>query len=402
MNNQYLKIAIKNLKVRSLRSWLTILGIAIGIFLIISLLSLSEGLRESVMRQLRMMGGNLVIVVPGEDMMTGMMGGAELSDLDIRAIKRARGVERVLAMPWGMGIIRHQNEVDTTFLFGISFREGIELLREDMGWETTEGIFPRPGRREVLVGALIPYEIFPEIKVGDEIRIEGGRFTVTGVLRSLGNRQDDSAVVMDIDDFRAVTGKREGAPIAMARVAPGFEVESVIQNITASLEENRKRKIGEESMPFSVMSSDTVSAMVEGIMGIIQAIVLVFASIAIIVGGIGIMNTMFTSVKERTREIGILKAMGAKRNHITKIFLFESGIIGLIGGVGGLLLGIMFSVGVQFLISLYPQFIDFQAHISPLLIIFGLTFSFLIGCASGYFPARSAANLEPVEALRYE
>ncbi len=400
--NKYFKIAVKNLKVRPLRSWLTILGIIIGIFLVVSLLSLSEGLKESVMRELRMMGGDLIIVVPGEDIISGMIGGSELSESDLLAIERSRGVETVIAMPWGMEVVRHQNEAKTTFLTGISLDKGTDIFREDMGWNTTQGEFPRSGRREVLVGDLVPKELFPGMKIGDEIIIKGRRFTVAGILRSLGNRQDDSMIILDIDDYRAVTGHREGSPMAMAKVSPGFEVEDVVENIKNSLEDTRKRRVGEESTGFSVLASDTVSNMVESIMGMLQAAVFAFASIAILVGGIGIMNTMFTSVKERTREIGILKAVGAKRNHIVMIFLFESGIIGLIGGAGGVIFGIMLSKGIEFALSYRSQFVYLQAHVSPLLIIFGLTFSFLIGCASGYFPARNAAKLEPVDALRYE
>ncbi len=402
MTNQYLKMAVKNLRVRPLRSWLTILGIVIGIFLVVSLVSLSEGLKESVTRELRMMGGDLIIVIPGEDFLTGMIGGSMLSDSDLSAIERTRGVQSVLAMPWGMEVIRHRNEAKTTFLTGIPLDDRVNILREDMGWTTTEGHFPRPGRREILVGDLVPKDIFPEMRVGDEVIIKGRRFTVSGVLRSLGNRQDDSMVIMDINDYRGVTGQREGAPIAMAKVAPGFEVADVVDNITASLEETRKRRVGEESASFSVLASDTVSDMVDNILGMLQMAVFAFASIAIVVGGIGIMNTMFTSVKERTREIGILKAVGAKRNHITLIFLFESGIIGLIGGAGGVILGIGLSKGVEFVLSQNAQFVYLQAHVSPALIIFGLLFSFFIGCISGYFPARGASKLEPVDALRYE
>ena len=270
-----------------------------------------------------------------------------------------------------------------------------------MGWAATQGDFPRLGRREVLVGHLVPKEIFPEMRVGDEIIVKGRRFTVNGVLRSLGNRQDDSMIIMDINDYISVTGQKEGAVMAMAKISPGFEVATVVENITESLNETRKRRVGDDSSDFSVLASDTVSDMVDGILGILQAAIFAFASIAVIVGGIGIMNTIFTSVKERTKEIGILKAVGARRKHIITIFLFESGIIGLIGGVGGVILGIALSKTVELTLGQTAP-VSIQAHISPTLIIFGLLFSFLVGCISGYLPARGASKLEPVDALRYE
>ncbi len=402
MIKEYFKIAIKNLKMRSMRSWLTIFGIVIGIFLVISLLSLSEGLKNSVMKELKMMGGDLIIVMPGEDMISGLIGGTVLSDNDILAIEKSDGVETVIIMPWGAEVARHKNEAKTVIFAGIDWNKSLSILKKDMGWHTTEGNFPRSGRKELLIGHLVSKNIFPGIKIGDELTIKGRRFTVSGILRSLGNQQDDSNIIMDLNDFRSVTGIREGSPIAMAKIIPGYNVDKVVENIRSSVEKTRKRKIGEDIPAFSVISSETASDMVENIMNTIQIAIFAFASIAIIVGGIGITNTMYTSVKERTKEIGILKAIGAKKSNITLIFLIEAGIIGLVGGVGGVISGIMLSKGVEIILFKITEVVYIEAHISPLLIIFGLSFSFLIGCLSGYFPAKKAASLAPVDALRYE
>ncbi len=403
MIKEYFRIAVRNLRVRSMRSWLTIIGIVIGIFLVISLVSLSEGMKNTIMSELDMMGGNLIMVVPGDisDMMTTLIGGLELEDRDIDAIKRVRGVDAVLEMPWTSEMVRHEQETSMSLLYGISYDSGLSIVREDMGWDVVEGRFPYSGRREVMVGNLVPKDVFPNLQVGDQLTIKGGKFTVTGIMRSLGNREDDLAIPMDLSDFRSITGKREGTPIAIVRVAEGYDIESVERDITYALEDTRIRGRGEDSPSFSVLSSDAVSDIVGNIMGVLQIAVFAFASISIIVGGIGITNTMYTSVRERTREIGILKAVGAKRNHITSIFLVESGIIGLIGGVGGVLLGVGLAKGVEFYIgegSMFP----IEAHISPSLILFGLIFSFLIGCVSGFLPARAASRMQPVDALRYE
>ena len=149
------------------------------------------------------------------------------------------------------------------------------------------------------------------------------------------------------------------------------------------------------------MSSEKVASIVNSILGMIQIAIFGFASIAIIVGGIGIMNTMYMSVHERIREIGIMKAVGAKRKTITTIFLIESGIFGLFGGFGGMVLGLGLAKVVEFAVratgSLY-----LKAAITPQLILFSLAFSFVIGCIAGYLPSRSASKMNPVEALRYE
>lgn len=401
---EYFKIAVKNLKSRSLRSWLTVLGIVIGIFLVISLLSLSEGLKESVMRELRMMGGDMIMVFPGDasDMMTMMIGGMELDNRDIEAVRRADGVDIVIEMPWAGAIVRHIQQSETSLIYGLSFDLALPILRENMGWEVVRGDFPRPGRREVMVGHLVPRDVFPDMFPGDSISIKGKEFTVAGVLRSLGNRQDDLAIAMNLDDFRDVTGQREGTPVAIAKVKDGYDTNIVVENIERGLEDSMIRRRHEDKPSFSVMSSDTVTDMVGNIMGTIQLAVIAFASIAIFVGGIGIMNTMYTSVKERTKEIGVLKAIGATRKHIVLIFLFEAGIIGLIGGIGGVALGILLALLVQSLFSAPGAVFYLEAHVSLWLVLFGLSFSFIVGCLSGFLPAKQAAKLEPVEALRYE
>ena len=186
----------------------------------------------------------------------------------------------------------------------------------------------------------------------------------------------------------------------MAKIAAGYSVEQVAKSIKANLENQAKRRAGRQGEnSYSVFTSEAMSGIVGGIMGIIQVVVFAFGSIAVAVGGIGIMNTMYTSVRERTREIGILKAVGAKNSTIVLIFLIESGIIGLIGGLGGMIPGLGLAKLIQAFGQVHPIFY-IEASVTPGIIIFGLLFSFGVGCLSGFFPARSAAKLKPVEALR--
>ncbi|MDD2913325.1 MAG: ABC transporter permease [Candidatus Pacebacteria bacterium] len=402
MIKEYFKIAIRNLRTRQLRSWLTILGIVIGIFLVVSLLSLSTGVEEAIMKQLRMMGSELIMVFPGDvsDIMKTFIGGMDLTDNDLNAIKRSQGVDVVIPYLWGGEIVRHRDESKTILLTGTPFNEAIPLYREDMGWDLTDGRWPIPGKREVIVGSFVHRDIFPEMEIGDRINIKGKPFEVTGFLRSLGNRDDDSMIHLDSDDFKIVTGKREGAQVAIVRASLEYPVDDVAENIKLNLEETRKKRKGEETS-FSVITSEKASDMVGNIMSLIQVAVFSFASIALLVGGIGIMNTMYTAVYERTREIGIMKAIGAKNKVITMIFLIESGIVGLLGGVGGLVLGFMLAKIIE--ISFRSQSVfDFEVSITPGLILLGLGFSFVIGCVAGALPAYRASKLEPVDALRYE
>jgi len=403
MNKEYLKIAIRSLRRSPVRSWLTMIGVVIGVFLIISLLSLSEGIKGAMLQQLKMMGNDLIMVFPGEidNLAAAFGGGLELTSDDIKAIKEAEGVDKIVPMNYKAEAVRHEGRVKTVLINGVSLEDGTDLLKSDMGWDLTDGQWPISGKKELIVAKAVPEDLFPGMKVGDEISINGKKFKVTGILKSLGNKQDDSTITMDLDLFTEVTGEREGAKMVMAKVKPGYAVDDVVKNIENNLDESRKRRRGEDLPSFSVLSSEKISDIVGNVMAIIQAAIFGFASIAIIVGGIGIMNTMYTSVHERIREIGIMKAVGAKGRTITTIFLIESGFFGLFGGLGGIILGLGLAKLAEFAVQTTGAFY-LKASITPQLILFSLAFSFLIGCIAGYLPSRSASKLKPVDALRYE
>jgi len=403
MIKEFIKIAIKNLKTRPIRSWLTMIGVVIGVFLIVSLMSLSEGVKSAMMQQLKMMGKDLIMVFPGEmsDMATMMAGGLELSENDIDAVKKSEGVDTIVPMNYKGEAVRHNGRVKTILLNGVSFEEGSDILKNDFGWSIKEGHWPLSSKKEIVVGSAVQTDVFSGLEAGDEITINGKKFQVAGVLNSLGNKQDDSSITADLDDFRDITGERKGAKMILARIKPGYDVNDVVENIKSSLAETRKRVRGADEPSYSVLSSEKVMGIVNNLLGMIQIAIFGFASIAIIVGGIGIMNTMYTSVHERIKEIGVMKAVGAKNNTITTIFLIESGFFGLFGGLGGLVLGLGLAKLIEIIIKTTGA-LYLQASITPQLIIFSLAFSFLIGCVAGYLPSRSASKMSPVEALRYE
>jgi len=404
MLKEYFKIAIKNLRTRPMRSWLTILGIVIGVFLIMSLLSLSQGLKSTVLKQLSAIGTDIIMIMPGNisDIMTTMMGGVELTEDDLNAIKKTEGVEAVVPNIYKGEVMKYQGTSKTVILFGMDLRNSLYIYKENMGMDMAEGRWPVPGKREIIVGSMVPVDVFPGLKVGTTATIKGKQFEIVGIGKSLGNKQDDSMIGIDLDIYRSITGERKGAPQAIAKIAPGFDAEQVAKDIKANLEKQAKRRAGQQGeSSYSVFTSEAMSGIVGNIMGIIQVVIFAFGSIAVLVGGIGIMNTMYTSVRERTKEIGILKAVGAKNSTIVMIFLMESGIIGLVGGLGGMIPGLGLAKLIQLVGQIHPVFY-IEASITPGIILFGLLFSFGVGCLSGFFPARSAAKLKPVEALRYE
>ena len=401
--NEYFKIALRNLRTRSLRSWLTILGIVIGIFLIVSLLSLSQGVKEAINQQMEAMGGDMIMVMPGseENIMGMMVGGEVLEKQDIAAIEKTKGVKDVLIMSYRGIVARYKEEAKMVFLTGLPWDESLELLERYQGWDLFEGRWPISGKKEVAVGKQWVIDVFEKkVKVGQEITMKGRKFRVVGILNSLGNKSDDSNIYLDIGLYQDLTGEKKGsARVAMIMIEEGLSPDEVAEDIKESLQKTRKRIAGEDIADFAVITSEKLIGVTNSILGIIQSAIILFASIAILVGGIGITNTMFTSIRERTREIGIMKAIGAKNSAVLTIFLIEAGIIGLIGGAGGIILGIICAKIIELYTQSNPVFY-FSISISPSLVLFGLIFSVLTGCIAGFFPARRAARLKPVEALR--
>jgi putative ABC transport system permease protein len=401
--SEYFKIALRNLRTRSLRSWLTILGIVIGVFLIISLLSLSEGIKATISQQLRALGGEMIFIMPGDlsDIISMFMGGARLEKADLESIQKTEGVETVLTMSYQALVVRYENEGKTILVSGLSWEEGVEILENFQGWSLKEGRWPVPGKREIVIGTQIETEVFEKpVKTNKEIIIQGRRFKVVGILNSLGSKQDDTQIYLDLGVYQHLTGEEKGtAKVAMVKVENGFSVDKVAEEIKENLQETRKRRTGTDVADFSVITSEKMGDIAGNILAVIQFAIIIFAGIAILVGGIGVANTMFTAVRERTREIGIMKAVGAKNSAVLSIFLIESGIIGFSGGFGGTLLGVIFAKIIESYGQVHPV-IYFSASISPGLIFFGLFFSFLVGSLSGFLPAKRAAGLKPVEALR--
>ena len=401
---EYFRIAVRNIKTRRLRSWLTILGIVVGIFLVIALISLSSGLKNSITKQIAALGGDVVLVMPGslDNPMMTFAGGGKLSKEDIQAVKEIRDVDVALPTDQKAEFIRFNNVQKTVFVSGMSLDEGKDFLTNFQGWELKEGDWPSSGKRELIAGSLVADKDFfgKRVQTGDEMVVNGRKFTVTGILESIGSKADDTSVYLDWPIYQEITGDRSGEAFAiMVKAKDGVLPDQLAEEIKTKLEEVRKRKRGEDVSDFSVITPEKMSSIAGGITGAIQTAVFLFAGISIFVGGLSITNAMYTAVRERTREIGTMKAIGATNKAIIFIFLIESGIVGLIGGAGGVALGLVIAKLAEHCAGGDNAFM-LEAYISPQLIIFGLLFSFLVGCISGYLPAKRAAKLKPTEALR--
>jgi len=178
----------------------------------------------------------------------------------------------------------------SVLIYGADWRTGLDIFKNDMGWSVAEGRWPTPSKNEIIVGSIVASETFPGMKIGTETIIKGRKFVIVGVLNSVGSKQDDSMVGIDLNIFKSVTGERTGAKEAMAKLKPGFSANAVADKLKSNLNENRKRQIGqkESDSSYTVLTSEKIASIVGSVMGLIQAVIIGFASIAIVVGGIGI------------------------------------------------------------------------------------------------------------------
>lgn len=402
MIGDFLKFSLKGLSHRKLRSWLTIIGIFIGISAVVGLISLGQGMQAAITEQFEELGTDKITISPG----SGLFGpqaafrSATLTESDLDVVRRVRGVDKAGGMLLSTHVIKFNEESVSTFVAGIPLDEPSEFLEESQAFEVKEGRDLRDGDKyKVVIGhSIAKGNVFDEkVDIRDEITIKGKEFRVVGTLKEIGNQMDDSSVMIPMEVARELFDNKDEYDMIVAKIKTGEEIDKVSEEIKEELRKEHDLEEGEED--FTVQTSQDLMESFSSILGIVTAVLIGIAAISLLVGGVGIMNTMYTSVLERTREIGIMKAVGAKNNHILLIFLFESGLIGIVGGIIGSALGI----GMALIVTQYAANMGFgflEAEISLELIFFAIGFSFLIGAISGVLPARRASKLQPVEALR--
>ena len=239
-----------------------------------------------------------------------------------------------------------------------------------------------------------------QIVLGSKMLIEDEEFEVMGILKKKGNFLVDNIAITEEDDLRKILDiPDEEYDVIALQVHPNADIKAVQEDIEKLMRKERDVKKGEED--FTVQTPQAVLAQVSSTLFAVQLFVYIIAAISIIVGGIGIMNTMFTSVLERTKEIGIMKSIGARNSTIFSLFFIESGLIGSIGGIIGAVIGISMATGLAFIgrILLGSELI--RTEISLWLVLGSILGSFLLGSIFGVIPAIRASRLNPVDALRY-
>jgi putative ABC transport system permease protein len=403
----YFKLGFKNIKRRRMRSWLTMLGIFIGIAAVVALISIGQGLQVAVTQQFAQLGKDKIFIQPGAVAMGApgtSSGTSKLTDHDIKIIQGVSGVNKVGGAILKIDQVKNGDALTYQYITGFSF-DTQELIDEAQNYKIATGRNLKPGdkyKAVIGVGLANLKDFKRPLKVGDKIKVGKNQTEViiVGILEKIGNPYDDGTVLLPLETAQEILGIKDQYDTITIQIKEGEDVNKVAEEIKTRLRKDRGLKEGEED--FRVQTSEQLLDSFNSIFGIIQAVFIGIAAISLVVGGIGIMNTMYTAVLERTREIGIMKAVGARNSNILTLFLIESGVLGLIGGIIGVVLGVLLGVGASFFAGQALGTNLLKAYFPWYLIVGALVFSFAVGCASGALPALQASKLKPVDALRYE
>ncbi|MBI2662403.1 ABC transporter permease [Candidatus Woesearchaeota archaeon] len=403
MIKDYFSLALKSVRQRKLRSWLTMIGIFIGIAAVVALISLSQGLKQAVADQFQKLGSDkLVIQASGSGF--GPPGTAVTSPLtkkDKEAIGKVKGVDLVVGRLIRQVKVGFNNQEIYTYVTSLPHDIAeLALVIEANDYHVSEGhFFEKEKVYEAIIGSQFSQNAFDKkINLRNRLTIQNQQFQIIGILKKSGNPQRDNYLVLPEETLREIINIKEDYDVLVVKVKAGENINLVTDNINKQLRKTRNVEKGEED--FTLQSPQNLLNTLNNIILIIQGVLVGIAAISLVVGGVGIMNTMYTAVLERTKEIGLLKAIGATNQEVMSLFLIESGMLGLFGGIIGVILGYLISKSVEIVaFQIYESFL-IRAEFSFLLIIGSLLFSFFIGALSGVFPASQAAKLKPVEALR--
>ncbi|OIN88171.1 hypothetical protein COW80_04930 [Candidatus Beckwithbacteria bacterium CG22_combo_CG10-13_8_21_14_all_01_47_9] len=402
---QLLRTAWRSIKTNKSRSLLTVLGVIIGVASVIILVSVGSGLKDYITNEMQDMGSNLVMIIPGDidldklgaggsSAMSGSFAAMQASKLKLDYIEDLKQgipeIKDVVGLVMGSAPIRYQNEAMSAQIIGTT--ENYTDLRQ-YGF-TAGGFFSKSdvnsGRKVAAIGHKIADELFAGVvPIGEKIKLGEYRYAVIGVIEEKGGQgsltPDDKVYVPITVAQRQFAQNNIGMIFAEAKTADGVAL------VVSRSEEILQRSLDEDE--FTVLNQKEILSTVSGILNTLTAALGGIAAISLLVGGIGIMNIMLVSVTERTQEIGLRKALGAKPEVILAQFLTEAVVLSVGGGIVGILLG----AGGALLLNIFMP-----ATITAWSIVLAFVVSAAVGIIFGVAPAKKASQLSPIEALRHE
>ncbi len=400
---EYLLQAGQSMLSHKMRSFLSILGILIGVAAVIAMLAVGTGAKESIEKQLSSLGSNLILVMPGSSRIHGIAGGAgtvtRFTFQDVAAIEKLPEVKRVSPSVSGRGQLVYGSNNWSTQVEGdgVNYAE-IRAATPIEGRFFTEEEVKRRDKVAVL-GMTVVKQLFGDANpIGETIKINLINFKVIGILPVKGatgfRDQDDIAIIPVTTAMYRVFGKDYLDSISVEATSPDA-IAKIQDDISNIIIKQHHLVTKDEQDTFQIRNMADIKNTLEATTKTMSLLLGAIAAISLLVGGIGIMNIMLVSVTERTREIGLRKAIGATNKDIMTQFLIESVLMAFLGGISGILLGSSIAL-------LITVFAGWPVRVETSSVILATTFSLVVGIVFGLWPARQASNLDPIEALRYE
>lgn len=399
-----IKLAFISLGRNKMRSFLTALGIIIGVTSVVAMVALGQGAYFSVQENISKMGTNLIMVMPGGGSRRGFQGPrgtmTTLTPEDADAIARecpSVGLVTAIARASGQAVFGNNNW--STNVMGVNEHYLSIASREVAEGRNFSQTEVRGGHKVCLIGKTVAENLFGNLEpIGQTIRFKKIPLTVIGLLKergetSMGGDQDDTVLIPFSVVQRRILGITHASMINLSASTPE-SVSAAKEEITTLLKRRHRIREGDED-DFAVRTQDDIAEMAGSTLTIIGLLLGSIASVSLLVGGIGIMNIMLVSVTERTREIGIRMAIGAKTTDILYQFLVEAVVLSCVGGILGILGGVALS-------QIIGKFVEFTPVVSNTSVIVSILFSGAVGIFFGLYPAWKASQLDPIEAFRYE
>jgi len=389
------KLILKSMDEKKGRVFLTVSGIIIGIFVFTFFIFVSQGLSNTITEQFSSIGANAIVVQPANTLGDPTTSTGGLTDTDIAKIKQVvKNYDFVAGQVLNNGLFEYGNEKQ--YIYSVAYpEEYIDDYTESLGIEIEKGRGLRVGDRGVVVlGYKTATETFErEIKVGSSLKIEGRSLRVIGIVKERGDLFLDSSIVMSMDDMLDISGK-EGYDVIRVNMLPDADLNRAKEAIDQKLNPNNDEEY------VDIQTSQDIIDQFNQILGVLTAIISFISSIALIVGFINVMNTMYSSVLERINQISVMKALGATNEDIRNLYLVESGILGLTGG----LIGFLMAYGLAEIISFGLKFAGYNVPIyfGWLFMLEVVAVTTIFAMIFGTYPALKAAKTNPADNLRDE
>ena len=401
IDKENLNYSLRNLEKNKTRSFLTVISVLIGIATIFIFLSFGLGLYNYINSFTSGTSADKITIQLKGSTVAGTDSPSNLTDSDLNAVKKTAGVYAVQGAYTSVGKVKKDNQIKYVFLFATDPEKSLVIELSNLEIEKGRQL-SNNDRGKVVLGYnyLVPNKIFEKpFELNQRIEINGKYFTIVGFFKKVGNPQDDSNIYINNKYLEeAFPNDTKSYSMIVARVDK-TKIDKVVDDVTKNLRESRGLEKGKED--FSVSSFEELLNSYTSSLNIVIGFIILIALISVVVSAINTANTMITSVLERTKEIGVMKSIGARNSEIFKLFLLESGILGLIAGILGVTLGFIFTtIAKSILLNLGWSFL--APYYSPWVFLGCIAFAVITGAISGIIPAMNAAKTNPVKALRYE